>query len=63
MPDYAACCESECPLRNRCARYRMVKSKDRQSVVLPERLGEDCSLFWDVDQGVPFALNEQDSGH
>ena len=56
MPDYAGCMNKTCPLRHKCARYLMVFS-EYQSVSNFE--AEGCQYFWDIDKGVPFAIDKE----
>ena len=61
MPDYAACSQEECPVKNKCARYLMVWG-GRQCVIRPSEFAEEgCDLFWDSGDA-PFALRKPEEG-
>ncbi len=53
MADYSACTEDECPLKDSCARFRMVAG-ERQSFLVPneDKLGSDCEYYWPVTNNV-----------
>ena len=50
MPDITMCCNYNCPLKDKCYRYRAVPSDMWQSFALfkPESTGV-CEHFWEID--------------
>ena len=57
MPDYSSCTNTECPVREKCARFRMVWSERRQSISnFPTK--EVCEYMMPIDdpRGVPFKI-------
>lgn len=55
MPDITMCCNRDCPIRNKCYRYRAVPD-EYQSFAFFKRQpisdtnDEECEYFWRVDE-------------
>ena len=58
MPEITMCCNFNCPLREKCYRYRAVPSEYRQSFALYRYLVKlndknmpeyECDYFWQID--------------
>ena len=56
MPDYSACTNALCELREKCARFRMVWSEYQAVSGFPG--GKDCHGFIDVEDA-PFRVREE----
>ena len=50
MPDITMCCNYDCPLKDKCYRYRAVPDSYWQSFAMFNTTGEkDCDHFWQLD--------------
>jgi len=49
MPDISMCCNRDCPIREKCYRYRARPDKYWQSYAFFEYKDDKCDNFWELD--------------
>ena len=51
MPDISMCSGVDCPLKEKCYRYRAVPTEFRQSYfTVPPFKDGNCNKFWDISK-------------
>ena len=49
MPDITICCNYECPLREKCYRYRAVPDEYWQSFAWYNCRTDNCDYYWELN--------------